>query len=101
MRPENGDAEHYPGWTHVQFLAYFSDRASLYVACQDPSGAIKEIEPVHRGPGLRLGIQHIGDWPKKGDRNVESKALSVSSNGLWVSLPPLSCALLESHEGDA
>jgi hypothetical protein len=60
--PENGDTSHYPGLTFAQFLAYYNDRAGVYIACEDTSGAVKLIKPVHRGKGIRLGFAHAGDW---------------------------------------
>jgi hypothetical protein len=71
FRPENGDASHYPGLVMAQFLAYYNDRAGVYLACEDSEGRVKLIKPVHRGPGLRLGVSHWGDWPETGERELE------------------------------
>src|ERR1051326_6959393 len=71
FRPENTDTSHYPGLTFAQFLAYYNDLAGLYVSCQDNSGAIKLIKPVHNpAGGIRLGFAHVGDWPVNGDRDL-------------------------------
>jgi hypothetical protein len=70
FRPENGDSGHYPGVTFAQFLAYYNDRGGIYVACEDASGAIKLIKPVHCGAGIRLGFAHVGDWPVNGSRQL-------------------------------
>ncbi|MBI2941682.1 MAG: hypothetical protein HYY04_14710, partial [Chloroflexi bacterium] len=65
MRPENAPWSHYPGEITAQFMAYYNDRAGIYIACQDDSGRIKRIRPVHHQPGLRPGITHVGDWPRR------------------------------------
>lgn len=81
--PENGDSGHYPGLTFAQFLAYFDDRIGIYISCQDSSGRIKLIKPVHHGRGLRLGIAHVGDWPTNGQRELEYKVTLGSFIGDW------------------
>ncbi len=83
FRPENGDSDHYPGLTFAQFLAYFNDRGGIYISCQDSSGRIKLIKPVHHGRGLRLGIAHVGDWPTNGERQLEYKVVLGSFSGDW------------------
>lgn len=59
--PENGDTYHYPGQIFAQFLAYYNSQAGIYAACDDTTGQLKLIKPVHRN-GLRLGFFHAGDW---------------------------------------
>jgi hypothetical protein len=83
MVPENGTSVHYPGWTVAQFMAYYNDRAGIYVACQDAAGLIKLIKPVHREPGLRLGVAHVGDWPRHGKRELEYDVVVGSFTGDW------------------
>ena len=83
MRPENGDSAHYPGLTVAQFLAYYNDRAGIFISCQDADGMIKLIMPVHREPGLRLGISHVGDWPQRGERRLEYDVVISSFTGDW------------------
>ena len=89
IRPENGDINHYPGLTFAQFLAYFDDRAGLYIACQDHEGRVKLIKPVHHEPGLRLGIAHIGDWPQRGQRKLEYPVVLSSFTGDWYAAAEL------------
>jgi len=89
MRPENADSLHYPGFTTAQFLAYFNDRAGIYVSCRDPSGMIKLIKPVHHPLGLRLGIAHIGDWPQHGARQIEYDIVLGSFTGDWYAAAEL------------
>ena len=61
----------YPGLTFAQFLTYYNDRAGIYMACNDNSGGIKLIKPVHnRVGGIRLGFAHVGDWPANGERDL-------------------------------
>lgn len=85
FRPENGDTSHYPGNTFAQFLAYYNNRAGVYVACHDSSGFIKLIKPVHSGSGIRLGIAHAGDWPAEGERKLEYDVAlrTFSGDGDW------------------
>jgi hypothetical protein len=89
MHPENGAAAHYPGLTFAQFLAYFNDRAGIYIGSQDASGMIKQIRPVHHEPGLRLGVSHVGDWPKKGERQLEYDVVVGSFTGDWYAAAEL------------
>lgn len=83
FRPENGDYAHYPGVTVAQFLAYFNDRAGIYLACYDTAGGIKQIRPVHHAPGCRLGMAHVGDWPQQGTRTLEYDIVLGSFTGDW------------------
>jgi len=83
FRPENGDSGHYPGLTFAQFLAYFDDQIGVYISCQDGSGRVKLIKPVHHQKGLRLGIAHVGDWPEDGQRELEYKVVLGSFTGDW------------------
>jgi hypothetical protein len=84
FRPENTDTAHYPGLTFAQFLAYYNDRAGVYLACQDNSGGIKLIKPVHhRAGGIRLGIAHVGDWPTAGERSLGYDVVLRAFEGDW------------------
>lgn len=83
FRPENHDTWHYPGLTFAQFLAYCATDAGVYLACEDPTGAVKLIKPVHHDPGLRLGIAHVGDWPEQGERKLEYDVVLRTFSGDW------------------
>ncbi|MBI2503445.1 MAG: hypothetical protein HYW07_09490, partial [Candidatus Latescibacteria bacterium] len=83
LRPENSDVIHYPGLVFAQFLAYYNDRAGIYLSCQDNTGRIKLIRPVHCEPGLRLGLAHVGDWPSQGERQLEYEVVLGSFTGDW------------------
>jgi len=83
FHPENGDFNHYPGLTFGQFLAYFNDRAGIFVSCRDSSGAIKLIKPTHRGSGIRLGMAHVGDWPRNGKRQLDYDVVVQTFTGDW------------------
>ena len=87
--PENHDSLHYPGYTIAQFLAYYNDRAGILVSCQDSSGRVKLIQPVHHEPGLRLGMSHVGDWPRKGERKLEYEVAVGSFTGDWYAAAEL------------
>jgi len=84
FRPENYDTHHYPGLTFAQFLAYYNDRAGIYISCQDDSGSIKLIKPVHnREGGIRLGVAHVGDWPANGERELGYEVVLQAFKGDW------------------
>ncbi len=79
------NTEHYPGWQFAQFLAYYNDRAGLYLACNDTQGGLKSFKILDRQPGFRLAIAHIGDWPQEGARSLEYETLLGSFEGDWYS----------------
>jgi len=81
FRPESGDASHYPGMPFAQFLAYWNDRAGIFINCEDPSGTIKLIKPLHHKSGIRLGVAHVGDWPTRGKRQLEYDVVLRSFKG--------------------
>ncbi|MEP7358139.1 MAG: DUF6259 domain-containing protein, partial [Anaerolineales bacterium] len=89
MRPENSDSLQYPGYTCAQLLAYYNDRAGIYLACQDPDGWVKQIKPVHHEPGLRLGLNHVGDWPRPGTRALEYEVVLGTFSGDWYTAAEL------------
>jgi hypothetical protein len=84
FRPENTDTAHYPGLTFAQFLAYYNDRAGLYIACHDNSGGIKFIKPVHHSAGgIRLGFAHVADWPASGEWDLGYDVVLQAFEGDW------------------
>ena len=83
FRPETQATWHYPGMTTAQFLAYYNDRAGILVTSRDPSGSVKLIKAVHREPGIRLGIAHVGDWPAHGARELEYPVTLQAFAGDW------------------
>ena len=78
-----GDCTHYPGMQFAQFLAYYNDRAGLYLACDDTNANVKRFAALHREPGFRLGVTHVGDWPRSGTRKLEYEVLLSSFSGDW------------------
>ncbi len=80
-----GNIDHYPGWQFAQFLAYYNDRAGLYLACEDNQGYLKSFKVLEREPGFRLAVAHIGDWPQNGARTLEYDTLLGSFQGDWYS----------------
>ena len=83
FRPEYGDTEHYPGSVFAQFMAYYNDAAGLYIACDDTEGNVKLIKVLRREMGLRLGMAHVGDWPREGSRELEYDVLVGCFTGDW------------------
>jgi hypothetical protein len=74
---------HYPGVYFAQFMAYYNDRAGLYLAMDDTAGHVKRFKPIHREPGIRFGIAHVGDWPQHGRRALGYDVLLGSFAGDW------------------
>jgi hypothetical protein len=98
FHPEHGDSLHYPGGTFAQFLAYYNDRAGVYLACDDTAGHVKLIKALHRDPGIRLGVAHAGDWPAAGARTLEYEVLLGTFTGDWYAAAELYRAwALEQH----
>ena len=81
--PVNGSSSHYPGGMFAQFLAYYNERAGLYLACEDSAAHVKLIKTLHRPPGIRMGIAHVGDWPRQGRRVLEYETVLRSFKGDW------------------
>ena len=74
---------HYPGAYFAQFMAYYNDRAGLYMAMEDTGGHVKRFKPLHREPGIRFGVSHIGDWPQQGARELGYDVVLGSFAGDW------------------
>ncbi len=83
LNREWGAFSHYPGGQFAQFLAYYNNRAGLYLACEDTEGNVKRFRALHREPGMRLGVAHIGDWPRRGSRTLEYDTVLGSFTGDW------------------
>jgi hypothetical protein len=81
--PETGDTNHYPGSWFAQFLAWYTDRAGLYLACEDTAGNVKRFATPRRETGLRLAVAHVGDWPADGERTLEYETVLGSFTGDW------------------
>jgi len=57
--PEIWRYNNYPGeWTTTQLMAYYNDAGGLYVACDDPKGLPKFIDPVLERDGVTMGVGH-------------------------------------------
>jgi hypothetical protein len=82
--PENGNSFHYPAYIFAQFLAWSRDGAGLYLACEDEEANVKLLRAVRRGPGVRLGVAHVGDWPVSGERMLEYDVVLGSFTGDWM-----------------
>jgi hypothetical protein len=78
-----GIFSHYPGAMFAQFLAWYTDRGGVYLACEDTAGNVKVLKAVKRAPGMRLGIAHVGDWPTRGERKLEYDVVLGSFAGDW------------------
>jgi hypothetical protein len=57
--PEVWRSNNYPGeWASAQLMAYYNDLGGLYVACDDPSGLPKFIDPLLEKDGVTMGVGH-------------------------------------------
>ena len=83
LNQNNGAFNHYPGGQFAQFLAYYNNRAGLYLACEDSCGNVKRFDALHRDPGFHLGVTHIGDWPRNGERQLEYDTVISCFGGDW------------------
>lgn len=81
--PENGNSQHYPGRSFAQFMAWYTPRAGMYLACDDTAGNVKLLRALRRPQGLRMGLAHVGDWPAPGERTLEYEVLLGSFRGDW------------------
>ena len=81
MSPQNGDCDHYPGMQFAQFMAYYNNACGIFLATDDQNAGVKRFKALHRNPGMRLGISHIGDWDA--DRDLGYNILLRSFIGDW------------------
>ena len=82
--PQEDIASHYPGMVYAQFLAYYNSSAGLYLACDDTQANVKKFRVLHRKPGMRLGVSHVGDWNNEsGKRELEYDTLITTFEGDW------------------
>jgi hypothetical protein len=79
----NGGFNHYPGGQFAQFIAYHNDRAGIYLATEDTEGGVKRFRCLHREPGLRMGVSHVGDWPAPGERALAYDTVLAGFAGDW------------------
>ncbi|MGA3327206.1 MAG: DUF6259 domain-containing protein [Terriglobia bacterium] len=57
--PETWRYNNYPGeWTTTQLMAYYNDAGGLYVACDDPKGLPKFLDPLLERDGVSMGVGH-------------------------------------------
>jgi hypothetical protein len=57
--PEIWRFNNYPGqWASTQLMAYYNDAGGLYVACDDPKGLPKFIDPLMERDGVMMGLGH-------------------------------------------
>jgi len=57
--PETWRANNYPGqWASTQLMAYYDDSGGLYIACDDPKGLPKFLNPLMAMDGVVMGLGH-------------------------------------------
>ena len=81
--PSEGPDSHYPGLMFAQFLAYYNLQSGIYMACDDTEANIKRFRVLHRNPGMRLGVSHVGDWPAQGTRTLGYSTMLATFQGDW------------------
>jgi hypothetical protein len=74
----------YPGqWVSTQLLAYYNDGGGLYVACDDPNGLPKLIEPVLEADGVTMGLGHFPGTKGPGETSLPYHAVLGTFHGDW------------------
>jgi len=44
---------------------------------------VKRFRCLHREPGMRMGVAHVGDWPESGERALEYDTVLTAFSGDW------------------
>ncbi len=82
--PEIWRYNNYPGqWTSTQLMAYYNDAGGLYVACDDPNGLPKFIEPVLEEDGVTMGLGHFPGTRGPGETKLPYSVVLGTFHGDW------------------
>jgi len=74
----------YPGqWTSTQLMAYYNDAGGLYVACDDPKGLPKFIDPLLDQDGVTLGLGHYPGTRGPGETKLPYHVVIGTFQGDW------------------
>jgi hypothetical protein len=82
--PEIWRSNNYPGeWTSTQLMAYYNDAGGLYVACDDPTGLPKFIDPLLERDGVTMGLGHYPGSRGPGETKVPYHVVLGTFRGDW------------------
>jgi hypothetical protein len=74
----------YPGrWTRTQLMAYYNDAGGLFVACDDPKGLPKFIDPLMESDGVMLGLGHYPGTRGPGVTRLPYNVVLGTFHGDW------------------
>jgi hypothetical protein len=82
--PETWRFNNYPGeWTSTQLMAYYNDAGGLYVACDDPKGLPKFIDPLLEKDGITMGLGHFPGTRGPGETKLPYHVVIGTFHGDW------------------
>ncbi len=82
--PEIWRFNNYPGqWTSTQLMAYYNDAGGLYVACDDPKGLPKFLDPVMEEDGVTMGVGHFPGTRGPGETKLPYNVVIGTFHGDW------------------
>jgi hypothetical protein len=82
--PEIWRENNYPGqWASTQLMAYYNDNGGLYVACDDPKGLPKFIDPLLEADGVTLGVGHYPGTRGPGETKLPYHVVIGTFHGDW------------------
>ncbi|HMD85179.1 MAG TPA: DUF6259 domain-containing protein [Terriglobia bacterium] len=82
--PEIWRYNNYPGqWTSTQLMAYYNDAGGLYVACDDPKGLPKFIDPLLGKDGVTMGLGHYPGTRGPGETKLPYHVVLGTFHGDW------------------
>jgi hypothetical protein len=82
--PEVWRSNNYPGeWTTTQLMAYYNDAGGLYVACDDPKGLPKFLDPLLEQDGVTLGLGHFPGTRGPGETTLPYHVVIGTFHGDW------------------
>ena len=74
----------YPGrWTRTQLMAYYNDAGGLYVACDDPNGLPKLIDPLMESDGVTMGLGHYPGTRGPSETRLPYNVVLGTFHGDW------------------
>jgi hypothetical protein len=84
--PEIWRSNNYPGeWTTTQLMAYYNHAGGLYVACDDPKGLPKFIDPLMEQDGVALGVGHYPGTHGPSESSLPYNVVIGTFRGDWYS----------------